>query len=201
MKDFKGVFPKALIIFLILTVMCGGVYTLAITGISQILFPKQANGSIVEIGGKKYGSVLLAQQYTDEKHLWGRVMKIDTDTFTDDNGNKVAYSWASNLTPTGEDLQKIIDERIQMIKEANPDKGDTPIPVDLVTNSGSGLDPHISVAAAEYQIDRVAKNNNRSVEEVQQIINKYTDNKLFGILGEKTVNVLEVNLALDGILK
>lgn len=201
MKDFRAVFPKALIIFLVFTVLCGAIYTVAITGISQLLFSKKANGSIIEINGKKYGSVLLAQQYTDEKHLWGRVMNIDTDSFTDDEGNKVAYAGASNLSPTGEDLQKVIDERVKMIKKAHPEKGDTPIPVDLVTCSGSGLDPHISVAAAEYQVERIAKNNNMSKEEVQSIINKYTDNKLLGVLGEKTVNVLEVNLAIDGILK
>lgn len=201
MKDFRAVFPKALIIFLVFTVLCGAIYTVAITGISQLLFSKKANGSIIDINGKKYGSVLLAQQYTDEKHLWGRVMNIDTDSFTDDQGNKVAYAWASNLSPTGEDLQKVIDERVEMIKKAHPEKGDSPIPVDLVTCSGSGLDPHISVAAAEYQVDRIAKNNNMSKEEVQSMINEYTDNKLLGVLGEKTVNVLEVNLAIDGILK
>lgn len=201
MKEFKGVIPRALTIFVIFSVICGAIYTAAITGISQLLFPKQANGSIIEVDGKKYGSILLAQQYTDAKHLWGRVMKIDTSTFTDDNGNAVMYAGPSNLTPTGEDLQKLIDDRIKMIKEADSEKGDIPIPVDLVTNSGSGLDPHISVAAAEYQVDRIAKNNNMSKEDVQKIIDKYTDNKLFGILGERTVNVLEVNLALDGILK
>lgn len=201
MKEFKVVFQKALIIFLIFTVLCGAVYTLFITGISKILFPKQANGSIIEIDGKKYGSALLGQQYTDEKHLWGRIMNMDTDTFTDEEGNKVAYAWASNLTPTGEDLQILINERIKKIKEAHPEKEDTPIPVDLVTCSGSGLDPHISVAAAKYQVDRIAKNNNISREEVEAIIDKYTDNKLLGVIGEKTVNVLEVNLALDGILK
>lgn len=201
MKEFRAVFPKAIIIFLIFTVLCGAVYTFVITGISQVLFPKQANGSIIEVNGKKYGSVLLAQQYTDEKHMWGRIMNIDTETFKDDEGNKVAYAWASNLTPTGKDLQEVINERIKKIKEAHPEKGDTPIPVDLVTCSGSGLDPHISVAAANYQVDRIAKNNNMSKEEVQAIVDKYTDNKLIGVLGEKTVNVLEVNLAIDGILK
>lgn len=201
MKDFKVVIPKALIIFLIITVLCGAAYTLIITGISQVLFPKQANGSIIEVNGKKYGSSLLAQQYTDEKHLWGRIMNIDTDIFTDKDGKKVAYAQPSNLSPAGKELQAIIDERIKMIQKAHPDKGNTPIPVDLVTCSGSGLDPHISVAAAEYQINRIAKNNNMSIEEVQKVIDKYTDKKLFGVLGEKTVNVLEVNLALDGILK
>lgn len=201
MKEFRAVFPKAIKLFLIFTVLCGAVYTLVITGISQVLFPKQANGSIIEINGKKYGSVLLAQQYTDKKHMWGRIMNIDTDSFKDNEGNKVAYAWASNLTPAGKELQTVINDRINMIKEAHPEKGDTPIPVDLVTCSGSGLDPYISVAAADYQADRIAKNNNMSKEEVQSIIDKYTNNKLLGVLGEKTVNVLEVNLALDGILK
>lgn len=201
MKEFRAVFPKAIKLFLIFTVLCGAVYTLVITGISQVIFPKQANGSIIEINGKKYGSVLLAQQYTDKKHMWGRIMNIDTDSFKDNEGNKVAYAWASNLTPAGKELQTVINDRINMIKEAHPEKGDTPIPVDLVTCSGSGLDPHISVAAADYQADRIAKNNNMSKEEVQSIIDKYTNNKLLGVLGEKTVNVLEVNLALDGILK
>ena len=201
MKEFKAVFPKAFGIFIIFTIICGGIYTAVITGISQILFPKQANGSIIEVNGKKYGSELLGQQYTDEKHLWGRIMNIDTDTFTDKDGNKVAYSGPSNLSPTSEDLQAVIDERINMIKEMHPEKGDTPIPVDLVTCSGSGLDPHISVAAAEYQVERIAKYNDMSKEQVQAIINKYTSNRFLGVLGEKTVNVLEVNLALDGVLQ
>jgi len=128
-------------------------------------------------------------------------MNVDTDTFTDKNGNKVAYAGPSNISPASEEYNKLVEERVDKIKESNPDKSGVPIPVDLVTCSGSGLDPHISVKAAKYQEERIAKNNNMSVEDVDKIINKYTKGKLFGILGEKTVNVLEVNLALDGILK
>ncbi|WP_315081591.1 potassium-transporting ATPase subunit KdpC [uncultured Clostridium sp.] len=201
MKEFKSVFPKALIILIIFTILCGGIYTVVITGISQIVFPRQANGSIIEVNGKKYGSVLLAQQYSDEKHLWGRIMNIDTDTFVDDNGNKLAYSGPSNLSPASKEYEALIQERVDMIKENHPEQDGKAIPVDLVTCSGSGLDPHISVAAAKYQTYRIARNNNISIKDVEKIIDKYTSGKLLGMLGEKTVNVLEVNLAIDGILK
>jgi K+-transporting ATPase ATPase C chain len=170
MKDFKSVFPKAFMIFIIFTIICGGLYTFVITGISQVLFNKQANGSIIEIDGKKYGSTLLAQQYTDDKYLWGRIMNVDTDTFTDKNGNKVAYAGPSNISPASEEYNKLVEERVDKIKESNPDKSGVPIPVDLVTCSGSGLDPHISVKAAKYQEERIAKNNNMSVEDVDKII-------------------------------
>lgn len=201
MKDFKAVFPKAFIIFIIFTVICGGLYTLVITGISQAVFGNKANGSIIEVDGKKYGSVLLAQQFNDDKHLWGRIMNIDTDTFTDKDGNKVAYAGPSNLSPASDEYKEMIQERVQKVEKAHPDKSGVPIPVDLVTCSGSGLDPDISVNAAKYQVSRIAKNNNMSDEEVEKIIDKYTNGKVLGVIGEKTVNVLEVNLALDGILK
>lgn len=201
MKEFKSALPKAFRIFIIFTVICGLLYTLVITGISQVLFNKQANGSIIEIDGKKYGSELLAQQYTDNKHLWGRIMNIDTDSFTDKDGNKIMYAKPSNISPASDEYKELVEERVRKIKDAHPENAEVPIPVDLVTCSGSGLDPNISVNAAKYQMERIAKNNNMSVEDVDKIINKYTTGKLFGILGEKTVNVLEVNLALDGILK
>lgn len=201
MKEFKSVFPKALKIFIIFTILCGGIYTIFITGISQLVFPKQANGSIIEVNGKKYGSELLAQQYSDGKHLWGRIMNIDTDTFVDEDGNKLVYSAPSNLSPGSKEYEALIQERVDKIKANHPEQESKEIPVDLVTCSGSGLDPHISVAAAKYQINRIAKNNNMNVEDIEKIIDKYTSGKLFGVLGEKTVNVLEVNLAIDGILK
>lgn len=201
MKEFKSALPKAFRIFIIFTVICGLLYTLVITGISQVLFNKQANGSIIEIDGKKYGSELLAQQYTDNKHLWGRIMNIDTDSFTDKDGNKIMYAKPSNISPASDEYKELVEERVRKIKDAHPENAEVPIPVDLVTCSGSGLDSNISVNAAKYQMERIAKNNNMSVEDVDKIINKYTTGKLFGILGEKTVNVLEVNLALDGILK
>ena len=128
-------------------------------------------------------------------------MNIDTNTFKDDNGKALMYASPSNLSPASEEYEKIVNDRVSKIKEANPDKKDEPIPVDLVTSSGSGLDPHISVAAAKYQVDIIAKERNMSTDEVEQVIEKYTKGRTFGVFGEERVNVLQVNLALDGILK
>ena len=201
MKMLKNILPKALIIFVIFTVVCGVLYTGVVTGIAQVFFPDQANGSIIEVDGKKYGSVLLGQQYTDNKHMWGRVMNIDVSTYTDESGNPMMYASPSNLSPASEEYEELIAQRVEKIRKAHPDQKDTAIPEDLVTCSGSGLDPHISVAAAHYQIERIAKAQNMSQDEVQKIVDQCTDGKLLGVLGEKTVNVLKVNLMLDGILK
>lgn len=192
---------KAFKFILVFTILCGLIYPVFITGASQLIFKDKANGSIIEIDGKKYGSALLAQEFTGDEYLWGRVMKLDTSTFTDENGEILMYAVPSNLSPASEEYEKLVSERVEKIKEANPDKKDEPIPVDLVTSSGSGLDPHISVAAAQYQVDRIAKARNISTDEVEQAIEKYTEGRTFGIFGEETVNVLQVNLALDGVLK
>ena len=128
-------------------------------------------------------------------------MNIDTETFTDDDGNALMYATPSNLSPASEEYEKLVKERVERIRSYNKGKKEEPIPVDLVTSSGSGLDPHISVAAAKYQVDRIAKERNLSVDYVNEIIDKYTTGRLLGVFGEKTVNVLKVNLALDGILR
>ena len=194
------VLKNSLIIFLIFTLLCGVVYTAAVTGIAQLFFPNQANGSIIEVNGVKYGSSLLAQKYTDDSHMWGRIMNLDVSTFKDKDGKILLYASPSNLTPESEEYAQLVQERVERIKSANPDMGDTPIPEDLVTCSGSGLDPHITPAAAEYQVQRLAKENNMSEDDVRAVIAKCTDGKFLGIFGEETVNVLEVNLRLDGIL-
>jgi len=200
-KSIKSLALKALIFLLMLTLLCGVVYPLVVTGVSQLFFPKQANGSLIEVNGKKYGSELLAQQFTGNQYMWGRVMKLDVSTFKDANGKTLMYAAPSNLTPASDDYKKLIAERVQKIRAANPDQGNTPIPEDLVTCSASGLDPQISPAAAQYQIGRIAKARGISTDKVNKIVLHYTNNKLLGIFGEDTVNVLEVNLALDGILK
>lgn len=150
MKILKNIFPKAVLIFVIFTVLCGIVYTGVITGIAQVFFPEQANGSIIEIDGKKYGSELLGQQYTDNKHMWGRIMNIDVTTYVDDKGQPVMYASPSNLSPASKDYEQLVAERVDKIRASHPDQENTAIPEDLVTCSGSGLDPHISVAAAKY---------------------------------------------------
>ncbi|MDU4938575.1 MAG: potassium-transporting ATPase subunit KdpC [Clostridium sp.] len=192
---------KAFICIIVFTVICGLIYPLVMTGISQVLFKDKANGSIIEVDGKKYGSVLLAQQFTGDEYLWGRIMNIDTETFTDDDGNALMYATPSNLSPASEEYEALVKERVERIRKANPTVKEEAIPVDLVTCSGSGLDPHISVAAAQYQVERIAKARNLDTEEVKEIIDKYTKGRMLGIFGEEVVNVLEVNLALDGILE
>lgn len=200
MKTFKEVLPRAAVFFLIFSAVCGILYTAVITGAAQALFSDKANGSIIEVNGKKYGSELLGQQYTDEKHMWGRIMNIDTSSYIDDNGQALVYAAPSNINPASAEYEALVAERTEKIRAAHPEKGGQPIPVDLVTCSGSGLAPHISVAAARYQADRIASRNNMTADEVNEIIDKYTTGRFLGIFGEPVVNVLKVNLALDGIL-
>ena len=201
MKELKTVFPKALTIFLIFTFVCGILYTGVVTGLAQLLFPEKAGGSIIEVDGKKYGCELLGQQYTDDAHMWGRIMNIDVSTYKDENGHTLMYAAPSNLSPASEEYEALVAERVEKLRAANPDMDETAIPVDLVTCSGSGLDPHISPAAAEYQVARIAKANDMTEDEVQAIIEKCTDGRFLGLFGEETVNVLKVNLMLDGILE
>lgn len=201
MKTFKEVLRKATVSFLLFTVICGLVYTGVVTGIAQLIFPDKANGSIIEVNGKKYGSVLLAQQYTDEAYMWGRIMNIDVFTYTDKDGAAVLYAGPSNKSPASEAYAELIKMRVEKLRAANPEMDETAVPVDLVTCSGSGLDPHISPAAAEYQIARIAKANEITEDAVRELIKTCTDGKFLGIFGEETVNVLAFNLRLDGILK
>ncbi len=179
----------AFFMLLILTIITGVVYPLVVTGIAQVAFPRQANGSLIVIDGKTYGSELIGQQFSDPKYFWGRLSAA---------GYNAAASSGSNYGPLNPDLHKAAQERIDALKAADPDNP-LPIPVDLVTASGSGLDPHISVAAALYQVHRVATARGLSEAEVKSLVEKYTQGRQFGILGESRVNVLELNLALDGL--
>ncbi|MCQ4950013.1 potassium-transporting ATPase subunit KdpC [Bittarella massiliensis (ex Durand et al. 2017)] len=200
MKKIKSILPRAAMLLLVFTVVCGVLYTLAVTGVAQIFFPHQANGSIIEVDGKRYGSELLGQQYTDEGHMWGRIMKLDVSTYRDEDGKALLYAVPSNLSPASEEYEQLVAQRVEKLRAADPERGDAPIPVDLVTCSGSGLDPHISPAAAEYQVPRLARATGRSEDEVRDIIKDCTDGRFLGLFGEERVNVLEVNLRLDGIL-
>lgn len=128
-------------------------------------------------------------------------MNIDVSTYKDENGKTLMYAAPSNLSPASEEYEALVRERVEKLREANPDMDETAIPVDLVTCSGSGLDPHISPSAAAYQVARIAKANDMTEEEVREIIMKCTDGKFLGLFGEETVNVLKVNLMLDGILE
>lgn len=200
MKTFKTILPKAAVLFLIFTLLCGVLYTGVVTGIAQVFFPEKANGSIIEADGVKYGSSLLAQQYTDDAHLWGRIMNLDVSTYKDKNGEILLYSAPSNLSPNSKEYASLVAERVKKIQAANPAMGDIPIPEDLVTCSGSGLNPDISPAAAAYQVARIAQASGKTEDEVRKIIQECTTGRFLGVFGEETVNVLRVNLMLDGIL-
>lgn len=180
----------ALVSLIALTVLTGLLYPLAVTGIAQLLFPGQANGSLIMKDGKAVGSSLIGQPFDDPKYFWGRPSA--TSPFPDNAGS----SGGSNLGPTNPDLAKAVQGRIDTLRAADP--GNTaPIPVDLVTASGSGLDPHLSPAAALYQVPRVAKARGLAVESVRELVTRHTEGRQFGILGEPRVNVLQLNLALD----
>ena len=188
----------AFMMLLVLTVITGVIYPLAVTGIAQVVFPHQANGSLITINGKTYGSELIGQQFDDPKYFWGRLSATGDFPYNAFNADTLTGSSGSNYGPLNSGLTKAARARIDALKAADP--GNTlPIPVDLVTASGSGLDPHISVAAAQYQIHRVAAARGLSEAQVKSLVNQYTQGRQFGLLGEPVVNVLELNLALDGI--
>ena len=197
----KKVFAQAGGMLLVMLLLCGLLFTLAVTGIGQALFPHRANGSVVEVDGKTYGSELLAQQFTDPGYLWGRVMNLDVGSFTDEDGAPVMYAWASNLSPAGAEMEALAAQRVAALREADPVMAGVPIPVDLVTCSGSGLDPEISPAAAEYQVHRIAGARGIAEDRVRQAVEAATTGRLLGVFGEPRVNVLKVNLILDGVLE
>lgn len=201
MKIIKAELPRAAKLFLIFTLVCGILYTGAVTAAAQVLFPGRANGSLIVADGKKYGSELMGQPFTDEAHMWGRIMNLDVSTYTDRDGKPLLYAAPSNLSPATEEYRGLVAKRVEMLKKTNPAMDEAAVPVDLVTCSGSGLDPHISPAAANYQAARIAAANDMQEEEVKAIIRKCTEGRFLGVFGEETVNVLKVNLMLEGILE
>lgn len=195
---FKGVASRALGVFALFTIVCGLGYTLVVTGIAQVAFPYQANGSLIKVDDKIVGSELIGQNFEDEDHMWGRIQNVSV--VEDENGELMAYSAPSNLSPASEEYQELVDARVEKIRAANPDADMDAVPVDLVTCSGSGLDPEISPDAAEYQVPRLAKATGKSEDEVRDVIAKCSKGRFLGVFGEPIVNVLKVNLMLDGVL-
>jgi K+-transporting ATPase KdpC subunit len=163
------------------------IYPLVVTGIAQVVFPHQANGSLIVVDGKAYGSELIGQQFDDPRYFWGRPSAA---------GYNAAASSGSNYGPANPALMEMVQVRIDALEAADPENT-LPIPVDLVTASASGLDPHISVAAALYQVSRVAAVRGLSEAEVRALVEEYTEGRQFGFLGEPRVNVLLLNMALD----
>ncbi|MEQ2995138.1 potassium-transporting ATPase subunit KdpC [Collinsella sp. CLA-ER-H5] len=195
---FKGIAPRALGVFALFTIVCGLGYTLVVTGIAQVTFPYQANGSLITVDGKVVGSELIGQNFDDDAHMWGRIQNVSI--VEGEDGELMAYGAPSNLSPASEEYRQLVDARVKKIRAANPDADMDAVPVDLVTCSGSGLDPEISPDAAEYQVPRLAKATGKSEGEVRDIIARCTRGRFLGVFGEPTVNVLKVNLMLDGAL-
>ena len=187
----KALLRPALTLFATLTVLTGVVYPLAVTSVGQLLFPHEANGSIVMVKGKPAGSALIGQQFTSPGNFWGR------PSATGSHPNNAAVSSGSNLGPLNPALTDAVKARIEALRAADPGN-DRPVPIDLVTASGSGLDPEISLAAAHYQITRVAKARNLPPEKVKRLVEQHAVRPWLGIFGEPRVNVLALNLALDG---
>jgi K+-transporting ATPase ATPase C chain len=171
----------------LLTVLTGVIYPLAVTGIAQVLFRHQANGSLISDNGEAIGSELIGQPFSDPSYFWGRLSATGYDA---------AASSGSNYGPTNPALLEAIQARIDALRAVDPDNQE-PIPVDLVTSSASGLDPDISPAAAQYQVPRVARYRELSEEQVSALVDRFTEDRQFGVLGEPRVNVLKLNLALD----
>lgn len=180
----------AVSVFAGLTLLTGLAYPLVVTGTAQLLFPEQANGSIVERDGKAIGSSLIGQNFSEPRHFWGRPSATSPTPY---NGNA---SSGSNLGPLNPALVDAVKARVAALREADPGNV-APVPVDLVTASASGLDPHISVAAADYQVTRVARVRGLAPDRVAALVGQHTEGRLLGLLGEPRVNVLALNLALD----
>lgn len=176
-------------VFLLLTLITGAVYPLAITGVAQVAFPGQANGSIVERDGRRLGSSLIGQPFDRPEYFWSR----PSATSPAYNGGS---SSGSNLGPTNPALVEAVAPRVKALRDADP-SNQAPIPIDLVTASASGLDPHISPAAARYQVGRVARARSLSDEKVRALVEAHIEGRTFGVLGEPRVNVVALNLALD----
>jgi K+-transporting ATPase ATPase C chain len=186
----------SLVAFVLLTVVTGVAYPLFVTAVAQLVFPSQANGSVIERGGKAVGSRLVGQSFDDPGYFWGRLSAT-----TDSNGKAFPYnagaSAGSNLGPTNSALVDEVKSRVDALHAADPEN-DTPVPVDLATSSASGLDPDISPASAEYQVRRVARARGVDERRVRALVASQTSDRQLGVLGEPRVNVLALNLALDG---
>jgi len=186
----KSILRPAITLLLVQTGVTGALYPLAVTGVAQMIFPSQANGSLIVRDGKALGSSLIGQPFADPKYFWGR--PSTTAPFADNS----ASSGGSNLGPTNSALTQAVKQRIDALRAADPGNA-APVPVDLVTTSGSGLDPEISPAAARYQITRVASARGIDEADVAKLVERAKEERQLGLLGEPRVNVLRLNLLLD----
>lgn len=193
----------AIVFIIALTLITGLLYPLAMTGIAQVLFPRQANGSLIQKDGTVVGSALIGQVFADDKYFHGRPSATNAPdpkdaTKTIDAPYNAANSMGSNLGPTNKALIDRVKGDVGKLKEENPKM---PVPIDLVTTSASGLDPHISPQAALFQVPRVAKARNLSEDRLRELVNQHIEPRTLGFLGEARVNVLALNMALDHATK
>lgn len=193
-EERSSLLRPALTLFVVLSLITGLAYPLATTGVAQALFPAQANGSLIVVDGKTVGSALIGQGFAEPKYFWSR------PSATGPMSHNAGASSGSNLGARNPALHEAVKARIEALRAADP--GNTaPVPADLVTASASGLDPHISRAAADYQLGRVARVRGLAPEAVRRLVDEHTEPQLFGFLGEPRVNVLNLNLALDRLAK
>ena len=183
-------FRPALVMLIVMTVIAGAIYPAVVSGIAQAIFASQANGSLIEKNGKAVGSALIGQQFSDPAHFWSR------PSATSPYPNNASSSSGSNQGPLNPALTEAVAGRIRALRDADPENKD-PVPVDLITASASGLDPHISPAAAEYQVNRVARARGLDSARVRALVAESTAGRQLGFLGEPRVNVLQLNLALE----
>ena len=205
-KSFFRALRPALIITLILLVLCGLIYPLVMTGVSQLLFPSQANGSMLTVNGSPVGSRFVGQQFTEDYFMKGRPSAVNYNTYTvNENGEEVYLdgtpynglaSGSANYGPSNPALRERVEQDMEAFLAANPDITRDQIPTDLMTASGSGLDPHISPESAKVQLPAISAASGLSMDTLEQIVEDATTGKLFGIFGGEAVNVLEVNIAI-----
>lgn len=186
-----GVIRPAIVCFLALTLITGVAYPLVVTGIARVAFKEAASGSMIERGGTPVGSSLIGQNFTGSGYFWPRPSAAGATGYDGASGS------GSNLGPSSPSLRDAVAARVEVLQKAHPDRAGKPIPVDLVTSSGSGLDPHLSPEAIEYQLSRVARARHLPESDLRAVVARHTKVRTLGLLGEPTVNVLELNLALD----
>ncbi len=205
-KSFLHGTKQAVLVTTVLLVICGFLFPVLLTGLSSLFFPHQAGGSLIEVSGQTVGSEHVGQEFTQDYYLWGRPSAYHYNTYVEDKDGNQTYndgtefpglgSGSNNYAPSNPDLAARVEEDIQKFLKKNPDVKREDIPTDLLTASGSGLDPDISPASAEIQISRIVKASGLSEEQVRQIITEHTSGKVLGIFGEDHVNVLEVNIGI-----
>ena len=204
------IIKKSIFVSITLMILCGLIYPLIMTGISQLVLNKQANGSMIVVDGKEVGSELIGQNFTDPKFFRGRISSVNYNTYTEDDmkldeNGKAVYSGvgsgSQNLAPSNSALKERVEKDIEDFLESHPGVKKEDIPTDLLTSSGSGLDPNISPESAKIQIPAVSKASGISETDLQKLVNKYTEGKSLGIFGEPRVNILKVNIEISIISK